>query len=112
MSQHSSHSTPHDSGAHAESVRRQVRVFRNIAIGLILLTLVTVGISMMDLAVRTRIALCLAVALLQGFLSVTYLMHLSSERKFITWTLVLTVVFFIALVFLPIWTSSDGIVAR
>jgi cytochrome c oxidase subunit IV len=72
------------------------------------LTIVTVAISRFHLPVRIAVAAALLVATVKGSLVACYFMHLISEKKLIYAVLVLTVAFFIALLFLPILTVHDG----
>jgi caa(3)-type oxidase subunit IV len=55
------------------------------------------------------IAIALTVATIKGSLVACYFMHLISEKKLILWVLVLTVVFFLALLALPAFTVADKI---
>ena len=89
-------------------VRQHVKIYVSIFVGLIVLTLVTVGVSQLPMPVTARITIALMFALTQGFLSVAYLMHLSAERKFIYGVLLLTVIFFGVLIFLPLLTQADS----
>ena len=50
----------------------------------------------------------LLVAIVKGSLVACYFMHLISEKKLIYAVLVLTVVFFVALLALPVFTHSNG----
>jgi caa(3)-type oxidase subunit IV len=54
------------------------------------------------------VALAMLVATIKGGLVACYFMHLISEKKLILAVLLLTVVFFVALLFLPIATVSSG----
>jgi cytochrome c oxidase subunit 4 len=72
------------------------------------LTIVTVAISYLHLAVPIAVTVALFVATVKGALVAGYFMHLVSEKKLIYAVLALTVVFFIALMALPVVTHSDG----
>ena len=52
--------------------------------------------------------MALLVATIKGSLVACYFMHLISEKKLILAVLVLTAVFFVALLALPVLTHSDG----
>jgi len=67
-----------------------------------------VAISYLDLAVPIAVAVALFVATIQGGLVAGYFMHLISEKKLIIAVLVLTAVFFVALMALPVMTQSNG----
>ncbi len=90
-------------------VQKHVKTYITILVSLLVLTLATVGISQITATVTVRITIAVVLAMIQGFLSVGYLMHLNAERKFIYWVLLLTIIFFVVLVFLPLLTVSDSI---
>jgi caa(3)-type oxidase subunit IV len=54
-----------------------------------------------------KVALILAIAVVNAFLVAGYLMHLLSEKKLIYTVLVFTVVFFIGLMGLTMWAMND-----
>lgn len=87
---------------HVEDVKKQVRIYISVFVALMALTVVTVAISYLHLSVAASITIALIVASIKGFLVASYFMHLISERKVIYVTLVLTVMFFVVLMFLPV----------
>ena len=89
-------------------LQKQVKTYITILASMIVLVLVAVGASHYVAAVSARITVVVGFALVQAFLSVSYLMHLNAERKLIYWVLLLTVVLFIALLFLPVLTTADS----
>jgi cytochrome c oxidase subunit IV len=95
-------------GHHAADIDRHVRSYITFFVTLMVLTIVTVAISRFHLPVRIAVAAALLVATVKGSLVACYFMHLISEKKLIYAVLVLTVAFFIALLFLPILTVHDG----
>jgi caa(3)-type oxidase subunit IV len=54
-----------------------------------------------------KVALILAIAVVNAFLVAGYLMHLLSEKKLIYGVLIFTVFFFIGLMGLTMWAMSD-----
>lgn len=93
---------------HAVDIDRHVRVYITVFAALMVLTIVTVAISYLHLSVPVAVTVALAVASVKGSLVACYFMHLISERKLIYAVLVLTVVFFAALLALPAVTHSNG----
>ena len=93
---------------HAADIDRQVRIYIAVFVALLALTLITVAVSRYHLPVREAVAVALVVATVKGSLVACYFMHLISEKKLIYAVLALTVVFFAALIALPIFTVSDG----
>jgi cytochrome c oxidase subunit 4 len=72
------------------------------------LTVITVAISRVHLPLPIAVTVALIVATIKGGLVACYFMHLISEKKLILGVLALTVVFFIALLGLPVITHSNG----
>ncbi|HEY6953494.1 MAG TPA: cytochrome C oxidase subunit IV family protein [Bacteroidota bacterium] len=96
------------SEAHSvEAVRLQVRRYYAVFAGLLGLTIVTVTISYFHLSAVPAIIAALFVASIKGSLVASYFMHLISERKFIYFVLILTAVFFLALMLLPVMHHAD-----
>lgn len=93
---------------HAADIDRHVRVYITVFVALMVLTVVTVAVSYLHLPVPVAVAVALFVATIKGALVAGYFMHLISERKLIYAVLVLTVVFFVALMVLPVATHSNG----
>jgi cytochrome c oxidase subunit 4 len=96
----------HDS--HAD-IDRQVRTYIFVFATLLTLTMITVAVSRLHLPVHQAVAVALLVATIKGGLVASYFMHLISERKLIYIVLIYTVVFFLAVLLLPLWTRWDAI---
>jgi cytochrome c oxidase subunit 4 len=93
---------------HAAEIDRHVKVYITVFVALMALTLITVAVSYLHLSTPKAIAVALFVATIKGGLVASYFMHLISEKKLIYAVLVLTVVFFAALMALPTLTHSNG----
>ena len=93
---------------HAVDIDKRVRVYIIVFVTLMVLTIVTVAISRLHLPVPIAVTIALLVATVKGTLVASYFMHLISEKKLIYAVLGLTVVFFIALLALPVLTVHDG----
>ena len=104
----SDHAATSSAGDHAVDIDKHVRVYITVFVALMVLTIVTVAISRVHLAVPIAVTLALIVATIKGSLVACYFMHLISEKKLIYAVLALTVVFFIALMALPVVTHSNG----
>ena len=97
------------SDAHsADDLKKHVRAYILVFVSLMALTLVTVAVSTLHLPVHQAIAVALIIATIKGSLVACYFMHLISEKKVIYGVLVLTALFFIALLLLPVLTVSNG----
>ena len=96
----------------AEDIRKHVKTYFMVFGALMALTALTVGVSYMRLATHEAILVALVIATIKGSLVALFFMHLSHERKLIYYSLLLTVVFFLCLMFIPLATISDRIVQR
>jgi cytochrome c oxidase subunit 4 len=94
---------------HSEDVKKSVRTYIVVFVALMVLTIITVAISTLHLSVVAAVTVALIVAAIKGSLVASYFMHLISERKLIYATLILTGVFFILLMFLPVSTYLDSV---
>lgn len=93
---HAQHHTP-------EQIRAEMRVYIYVFLALGVLTGVTVGVCYgLDLPVHYAIMVAMVVAVMKGALVACFFMHLISERKLIFGILTLTVIFFAALMALPV----------
>ncbi len=93
---------------HAADIDRHVRIYITVFVALMVLTIITVAISYLHLPIAAAVSVALLVATIKGSLVACYFMHLISEKKLIYAVLLLTVVFFVALLSLPAITHSNG----
>jgi cytochrome c oxidase subunit 4 len=93
---------------HAADIDKHVKVYITVFAALMVLTIVTVGISYLHLPVAMAVTVALLVATVKGTLVACYFMHLISEKKLIYAVLALTGAFFIILVLLPVLTVHNG----
>jgi cytochrome c oxidase subunit 4 len=104
----SDHAATSMTGDHAVDIDKHVRVYITVFVALMVLTIVTVAVSRFHFPVPIAVSVALIVATIKGALVACYFMHLISEKKLIYAVLALTVVFFVALIALPVFTVSDG----
>ena len=95
-----------------EFKRQHVRKYIMVFVALLALTIVTVTVSSLHLGIAATIVAALIVATVKGSLVACYFMHLISERRMIYLMLLLTVVFFAALMSLPLFHYADGIILK
>lgn len=93
-------------------IKKHVRKYVMVFAALMALTVVTVAVSYLNLGVAGAITVALIIATIKGSLVASYFMHLISEKKMIYATLILTVVFFVVLMWLPIFAHSDPVVYK
>jgi cytochrome c oxidase subunit 4 len=95
--------------ARAEDIQKHIRVYLFVFAALAVLTVVTVAVSYLDLAIVPAVIVALVIATIKGSLVACYFMHLISERKLIYWVLGLTAIFLIGLLALPVLTDVSNV---
>ena len=93
------------SASDAEAIRKQTKVYIGVFVALMVGTILTVAVSYFHMPVALAIIVALLIASFKGSLVAAFFMHLAHERKVIYWVLILTVAFFIALMFIPSLTE-------
>ena len=86
-----------------------IKLYLAIGAALLVFTGITVGANQLHLAVPAAIAVALIIAITKGSMVASVFMHLSNERRWIYGALLLTAVFFVVLMALPILTQLDHI---
>ena len=92
-----------------EAIKKSIRSYMVVGALLLVFTGATVAANSFHLAVPAAITLALVIASIKGTMVASVFMHLSHEKKWIYGSLLLTVVFFIVLLFLPLLTVAGGI---
>jgi len=95
-----------------EEIQKHVKVYLFVFAALAIMTVITVAVSYIDLPIYQAIAVTLFIASIKGGLVAAYFMHLISERKLIHCILILTLMFFIVLMTIPVLTDFDMIRIR
>jgi cytochrome c oxidase subunit 4 len=93
----------------AESVKKSIRLYLMIGAALFVFTGITVAVNQVHLAVPLAITVALIIASMKGSMVASVFMHLNHEKKWIYGALLLTVAFFIVLLFVPLFTIMDTI---
>jgi caa(3)-type oxidase subunit IV len=91
------------------AVKKSIRTYLMIGAALFVFTVITVAANQVHLAVPLAITVGLIIASIKASMVAAVFMHLNHERKWIYGSLLLTVVFFIVLMALPIFTTMDTI---
>ena len=92
-----------------ESIQEHIRVYLMVFGALGILTVVTVLASYLEISTSEGIFLALIIASVKASLVAGYFLHLISERNTIIWILILTVVFFFVMLFLPLVSYTDQV---
>jgi caa(3)-type oxidase subunit IV len=95
--------------ADQEAIKKSIRSYMTVGALLLVFTGVTVAANQFHLAVPAAITVALIIATIKGSMVASVFMHLSHEKKWIYGALLLTLVFFVALLFLPILSVRGGI---
>ena len=90
-------------------VKKSVRTYLMVGAMLLVFTGITVTANQLQLAVPVAITVALIIATMKGSMVAAVFMHLSHEKRWIYGALILTVVFFAVLLFVPLFTVSDTI---
>ena len=94
----------------SENIKHHIVVYRNVFIALLVLTVCTVGASYLHFPYAwIGLLVGLLIASVKGFLVASQFMHLNNERDFIYGTLILTVVFFFVLLFMPLFWHTNNL---
>ncbi len=93
----------------AAEIDKRVRGYVIIGGSLLVLTGLTVAVAYLEMPMAWAVTVALIIATVKGSLVACVFMHLIDERKLIYSVLLLTVVFFIFLLFIPLFTSMDSL---
>ena len=90
-------------------IRKSVRSYLLVFAMLMVFTVLTVGASTFHFGVPLAITVALVIAAMKGSMVGGVFMHLTHEKRAIYGTLLLTLVFFVVLLFVPLFTMADQI---
>jgi cytochrome c oxidase subunit 4 len=90
-----------------EAVRKSVRTYMMIGGALLVFTVITVAANYLHLPIPAAITLALIIASIKASMVAAVFMHLNHEKRWIYGSLILTVAFFIVLMFVPLFTTID-----
>ena len=92
-----------------ESIRKSIGTYLKVGGVLFLGTVITVAANQVHLAIPAAITVALIIATIKGSFVASVFMHLSNEKKWIYGALLLTVLFFLVLMSVPLFTTMDNI---
>ena len=90
-------------------VKKSVRTYITVFVMLMVFTVITVAAASFHFAVPVAITIALVIATMKGSMVAGVFMHLTHERQAIYGALLLTLVFFIVLLFIPLLTILDRV---
>jgi caa(3)-type oxidase subunit IV len=91
------------------AVKRSIFTYLMVGAGLYAFTVVTVGANLVHLAVPLAITVALIIASIKGSMVAAVFMHLNHEKPWIYFSLLLTVIGFLVLLLVPVFTTFDTI---
>jgi caa(3)-type oxidase subunit IV len=92
-----------------EAIKKSVRTYFLVGAALFAGTVITVLVNRVHLAIPLAITVALIIAVTKGSMVAAVFMHLSHEKKWIYAALVLTVIGFLVLMAVPMFTVMDSI---
>jgi len=95
-----------------EQIRQETRKYLVVFVALAGLTLLTVAASRMHVSEGMHVFVAMLIAVSKGSLVAAYFMHLIDERRVIYALLLLTMVFFVAIFFLPMGSFANQLMVR
>lgn len=87
--------------------KKHIRIYLTVFVSLAFLTVVTVMVSTLHLTLVKAVLVALLIASIKGSLVACYFMHLISEKRLILSVLILTALFFLVLLLLPLLTHQE-----
>jgi len=94
----------------SEDIKHHIPIYRNVFIALLILTVCTVGASYIHFSYAwLGLLVGLLIAFAKGYLVASQFMHLNNEKKWIYGTLILTVIFFFVLLFMPLFWHTNNV---
>ena len=95
----------------SNDMNHHIKIYKKVFIALLLLTGVTVCVSYYDFGgiMWLAVGVGLFIAFIKGYLVAANFMHLNNEKSTIYMSLVITVMFFIVLFFMPLVWHKDAL---
>lgn len=103
----------------SDHVQHHIAIYKKVAAALAVLTVATVAVSYLEVAVPLAVTIALLIAATKGSLVVSFFMHLIEEKKsvplsrrgigLIIGSLLVTALFFLVIIFIPIFGHADKV---
>tara|TARA_B100001167_G_C16635548_1_gene241610 strand:+ start:41 stop:415 length:375 start_codon:yes stop_codon:yes gene_type:complete len=103
----------------SDHVQHHIAIYKKVAAALAVLTIATVAVSYLEVAVPLAVTIALLIAATKGSLVVSFFMHLIEEKKsvplsrrgigLIIGSLLVTALFFLVIIFIPIFGHADKV---
>ena len=94
----------------AAEIKKSIRTYMMVGAALLVFTVITVAVNQVHLgSVAMNVTVALIIASMKGSMVAAVFMHLSHEKRWIYFALLLTVAGFVVLMTVPIFTQHDTI---
>jgi caa(3)-type oxidase subunit IV len=93
----------------AAEVKKSIRTYLMVGVALLVFTGITVAANQFHFGVPVAVTVALIIATMKGSMVASIFMHLSHEKKWVYGALILTIVGFIVLMTVPMFTTMDTI---
>jgi caa(3)-type oxidase subunit IV len=96
---------------HSDSaeVKKSIRTYITVGLALLVFTGITVAANRFHFGVPVAVTVALLIATMKGSMVASIFMHLSHEKKWVYGALILTVLGFLILMTVPMFTVADSI---
>jgi cytochrome c oxidase subunit IV len=96
---------------HSDSaeIKKSIRSYVMVFVALLVFTGITVGANQFHFGVPVAVTVALIIATMKGSMVASIFMHLTHEKKWVYGALILTVLGFLILMTVPIFTVADSI---
>jgi caa(3)-type oxidase subunit IV len=96
---------------HSDSaeIKKSVRTYMMVGLALLVFTGITVGANQFRCGVPVAVTVALIIATMKGSMVASIFMHLTHEKKWVYGALILTILGFLVLMTVPIFTIADSI---
>jgi len=91
------------------AIKKSIRTYMLVGAALLVFTGITVGANQFHFGVPVAVTVALIIATMKGSKVASIFMHLSAEKKWIYGALILTILGFVILMTVPIFTTMDTI---
>src|SRR5580765_3310511 len=92
-----------------DDIQKNLKTYVMVGAALLVFTVITVAVNQVHLAVPLAITVALIIATMKGSMVASVFLHLSHEKRWIYFALLLTVAGFVVLMTVPMFTLNDTI---
>ncbi len=90
-------------------IKKEINLYLKVFGALAVLTVLTVAAAYLDVGIGLAVVIAMVIATTKGSLVASFFMHLAHEKGLIYLTLIITIVFLLALFFITFGTIGDQV---